>query len=225
MSSSGTPGFAKPPPNYETRGPNIIACCVVLLVVPSIATFIRLWSRSVASRSRFWWDDFTLLLTLLFSHLYLIISLWGVSIGLGKHSWMISLDDAKSNLIMLHLSLMFYSTAITLMKLSALALYARLFRVSTRTRWYLWVLGTFVTIFWVVIMVVPWTNCTPVAKTIDPFIPGKCTTRTDYYIAAGTLNAALDFIILLTPMPLVWKLNLRFKKKVFVSLVFLFGYW
>lgn len=218
-------GITKHPPNYDTKGPNIVACAVVLIAAPSIAVCIRLWSRTVASRARFWWDDFWLLSTLLFSHLYLIMNIWGVAIGLGKHQWMVNIKDLKPNLMMLHLGLTFYGTAITLMKLSALTLYARLFRVSERVQRFLWLLGAFVLVFWVVLLVVPWTNCTPLRKTLDPFVPGKCTTRIRYYLTAGTLNVVLDFIILLTPMPLIWKLNLSLEKKVSVSLVFLLGYW
>ncbi|KAF2792075.1 hypothetical protein K505DRAFT_58521 [Melanomma pulvis-pyrius CBS 109.77] len=219
-----TVGIPTKAPDYSDRGPNIIACAVILLIVPSVAVIIRLWSRTVASRSRFWWDDFWLLITLLFSHLYLIMNIWGVSLGLGKHQWMVPLTTIKPNLMNLHLGLTFYGTAITVMKLSALALYARLFRVSTRVQKFLWALGIFVIAFWMVLLVVPWTNCTPLKKTINPLVPGKCTTRIGYYITAGVFNLILDFVILLTPVPLIWRLTLTRIKKIQVSLVFLLGY-
>lgn len=51
-----------PPPNYDSRAGGIIAVAVVMIVVSTIAVFLRFWSRAVnATRLRFWWDDYAML--------------------------------------------------------------------------------------------------------------------------------------------------------------------
>ncbi|KAG9235750.1 hypothetical protein BJ875DRAFT_421469 [Amylocarpus encephaloides] len=221
MSYFGGPKIA---PNYDDRGPAVVVCSVILLVIPSIAVTVRLWSRAVASHAKFWYDDLLLLLTLLFSSLFIIMNLWGVSLGFGKHTWMIPMTNLKPTLLMQHLQITFYACAIWMMRLSALALYARIFRVRGITRTLLWVMAAMITSFWVATMVVPWMNCDPVAKTLDPFVLGTCKNQTTWFLASGAINVIFDFMILLFPIPLVWKLQLRLKKKLFVCLVFVLGY-
>ena len=80
------------------------------------------------------------------------------------------------------------------------------------------------TAWWVCMMVVPWTNCHPLAKTLDLTIPGTCVVRTKWYIGAGVINLLLDITILLTPMPMVWRLKMRRRKKVFVTIALILGY-
>lgn len=57
-------GFASPPPNYDTRAPGIVACAVVMIIASSLAVILRFWSRAVAARLKFWWDDWAMLATL-----------------------------------------------------------------------------------------------------------------------------------------------------------------
>ena len=205
------------PPDYSDRGPNIIACATVLVVVPTLTVLIRIWSRVVASRVHFWRDNYMLLVTLICSHVYLATVFWGVSLGVGKHSWMIPLKNLKPTLMSQHLQSTFYALVVFLMRLSALTLYARILRFLHTTKMLLWGLGGIAAAWWICMMVVPWTNCHPLAKTIDPTILGTCDVRISWYIGAGVINFLLDVIILLTPMPMVWRLNLRGKKKILVT--------
>lgn len=211
-------------PNYANRGPNIIACSVVLLIVPSITVCIRFWSRVVASRAHFWWDDLMLLLTLLFSHLFIIMNIWGVTLGLGKHIWMIPAKNLQPTLMSEHLQTTFYSTTTVFMRLSALMLYARIFRIDGRVRIGLWVLGGLVSAFWMACIVVPWTNCHPIAKTLHPFMRGECASRVSWYIGSGAINTIFDVIIMLVPMPMILRLNLKAKKKASLMLILVLGY-
>lgn len=211
-------------PDDSDRGPNIISCATVMLVIPTLTVLIRLWSRLVASRIRFWWDDYMLLATLLCSHVYLAAVIWAVSLGVGKHSWMIPLENLKATLKSQLVQLLFYGLATCFMRLSAITLYARIFRVSSISKILLWGLGATVTAWGVCVLVVPWTNCHPLKKTIDRSIPGTCLVRTKWYIAAAVIAFLLDIAILLTPMPMVWRLNLRTKKKILVTVTLVLGY-
>lgn len=221
---SAAPGAQVPPPDYSNRGPAIVGCATVLIIVPTIAVAIRLWSRVVAAAVQLWWDDWAILVTLLFSHLFLATNIWWTTLGLGQHSWMIPATEIRLNDVANHVALIWYETVISLIKISALTLYARVFNSKRSFRITLWALGALITIWWIVLLVVPWTFCHPARKTIDPLIKGTCREGSSWYLATALINALLDMVILILPMPLIWKLRINFRKKILVSVAFVFGY-
>ena len=138
---------------------------------------------------------------------------------------MIPKKDIGPNDVANHVALVWYDTAISLIKLSALMLYVRIFKVNRRFRAACWVLGILIICWWIILIVVPWTFCHPTRKTVDPFTPGTCAESTKWFLATAFINAFLDLTILILPMPIVWRLNMKRKRKVSVSILFLFGYW
>lgn len=53
-----------PPPNHDTRAPGIVASAIALMAVSSVAVVLRLWSRYVANSLGLWWDDWSIVATL-----------------------------------------------------------------------------------------------------------------------------------------------------------------
>lgn len=51
-------------PDYGDRGPSIVATGAVMMALSTVAVLVRFWSRMVATRAKFWWDDAALLATL-----------------------------------------------------------------------------------------------------------------------------------------------------------------
>lgn len=138
---------------------------------------------------------------------------------------MVPVSNMKSLLLSFHLYKTWYNTTIWLMKLSALTLYGRIFRVSDRMRKALWVLGVILTLWWAAIAVTSWMECKPLIKTLDPTIPGECPgLGLPYYYALAIINPIFDFIILCLPIPLIWKLYMPVQKKLLVMVVMLIGY-
>ena len=46
------------------KGPRIVAAAVSVIVVQVLVLILRFWSRSLSTRARFWWDDWTVLAAL-----------------------------------------------------------------------------------------------------------------------------------------------------------------
>ena len=138
---------------------------------------------------------------------------------------MIPVAQIPTNAIVNNVAVIWYDTVITLIKVSALVLYARIFSVNRVFRTALWSLGIFITLWWITLIIVPWTFCHPARKLIDPFIRGTCKEHGGYYLAISFINASLDLAVLLLPMPIIWKLRMKMKRKIIVMVVFLFGYW
>jgi len=74
----------------STRRPEIVAVAAVGIAISSIAVILRFYARYQAHSAarisvRFWWDDWALLVTLLFSHGFLALNIAWTNYGLGKH--------------------------------------------------------------------------------------------------------------------------------------------
>ncbi|TGJ81017.1 hypothetical protein E0Z10_g7735 [Xylaria hypoxylon] len=212
------------PPSSDDRAPGIVACCIALIVVPSIAVALRLWSRGVAASLTFWWDDVAILVTLVFSHAFLALALYWTTIGLGKHSRTIPLELVNLNNTVNRVTLVFYSACILFLKFSALLLYARIFKSSPVFRRTLWIVGVILTVWWAILTLVPWLFCHPIEKDLNVFLPGVCDHPLSWYYASALINAVADLVVLILPTPIIWKLQMTMRKKISISLVFLIGY-
>ncbi|KAI3341228.1 hypothetical protein F4824DRAFT_306560 [Ustulina deusta] len=117
----------------DDRAPGLVACCIASIVFSTVAVVLRLWSRGVIVSLAFWCDDAAILVTLVFSYALLGITLYWTSIGLGQHS--LSRGARAVDFVFIinlinRVNLVFYSACVLLVKISALLLYARIFKAS-----------------------------------------------------------------------------------------------
>lgn len=66
--------------------------------------------------------------------------------------------------------------------------------------------------------------CVPVQKLWRPEIPGHCVSELGVWLANASSTIFSDIMILLLPIPQVWKLNLRTPEKVGLTVVFGLGF-
>ncbi|KAI5917889.1 hypothetical protein F4810DRAFT_627735 [Camillea tinctor] len=206
-------------------GPSVVIVGAVSLGVTTIALALRLGLRALSpGETVFWWDDWALVLTTIISHAFLSLNIAWTHLGLGKHIEAISVSNTLPSVYFSKASMQLYSLCIWLIKISALLLYARIFKITRRFRIALWCVGGWVTAWFVCTAIVPWFNCSPVRKTIDPFILGQCFDRMGWFLASAFINAITDLIILILPIPVVWQLQMTLRRKISVIFVFLLGY-
>ena len=66
--------------------------------------------------------------------------------------------------------------------------------------------------------------CQPLEAAWNPFIPGKCLPdRFIMHIISAAINTASDLILILLPQPVIWSLNMDWRRQVGLSAVFLVG--
>jgi hypothetical protein len=159
------------------------------------------------------------------SHLFLITDIYQTTVGLGKHQWMVPLSDVTPNAMSAFIGVVFYTATICLIKISALLLYARLFKTKGWMVVALWTIGTVIVLWTIVLMIFPHTNCRPLAKSVYPLLKGYCTPRPGWDLGSTIANAILDFIVLILPMPVIWGLQMTRKRRIGYTFVFLLGYW
>jgi hypothetical protein len=56
--------------------------------------------------------------------------------------------------------------------------------------------------------------CDPTEKLFDVFVPGTCNINAVLFIAQAALQIFTDLLILIPPIPMVWRLNLSKSRKV-----------
>jgi hypothetical protein len=120
-------------------------------------------------------------------------------------------------------SSLFYVLSITPLRASILTLYYRLSPVKA----YKWIivilfvislLHSTIGLFFVIF------SCNPVPKFWDiTILSGKCINRTTLSIQGAYVNIIFDFIMVVLPLPTVWRLNLPTRQKIAVSAIFMAG--
>ena len=113
--------------------------------------------------------------------------------------------------------------AISLSKVCILLLYLRIFE---SIRWFkisCWVMLGAVSSYCVASVTASIFQCNPVRKAIDKTIPGTCINMTQFWYANAGFSISTDIIILLLPMPLVYKLKITGQQKLALVAVFMIG--
>lgn len=63
-------------------------------------------------------------------------------------------------------------------------------------------------------------NCTPIAYHWDKTITGHCISYWKGEVASGAINAILDLILVIMPIPVVWQLQMPLRGKITVTAIF-----
>ncbi|CZR70202.1 uncharacterized protein PAC_20103 [Phialocephala subalpina] len=146
--------------------------------------------------------------------------------GFGEHTFWLSTSEVSSALKFFYISELFYLLAITLTKLSLLLFFRRIFpdrnfRIATIVMGIFVVVSNFSLAMALCFQCIPlygiWTNW------MYKVAPVKCiNVYACVYVAAG-MSIFHDLIILSMPLPTLWSLNLHWKKKAHLVVMFSVG--
>ncbi|KAI0966394.1 hypothetical protein F4678DRAFT_449249 [Xylaria arbuscula] len=146
--------------------------------------------------------------------------------GLFVHQWDIRVKDLAGILYMVHIGSELYAICIVLFKSAILLEWIRIF-VPRATRgafyWSCHALMWANVLFYTAIFIVGNTTCKPYAKLWDKTLPGTCNDNNAIDVATASYNFLSDFLILLLPQRVIWRLHLQTTKKFGIALVFAIG--
>ncbi|KAH8433335.1 uncharacterized protein LDX57_010970 [Aspergillus melleus] len=200
----------------ENRG---AAIAITVLAVAFVA--LRFVARYIRGTS-YGTDDYILVIALLFAFAVLGINLAMVQHGLGLHKDDLPPQNLETLSKLLISMECVYCTTVGIIKLSILAMYRRIF-IDKVTRAATLVLGA-VTISWVIaIIFVSIFQCTPIAKTWNPALPGHCINLKGSFIGNAVPNIMTDIAILSLPARQVWRLHASLTHRLAVIGIFLLG--
>jgi len=215
--------------SYSVAG--LEAFVIVIIVLSTLAIFLRFWSRLVTTGLRLGWDDWLAFAAWPFALAQMSVVLVGARSGyLGKHLF----DEGVLQHLTWALKLLvsanaLFNTSISLSRLSAMAFYARIFplrRDSQNASWRIsfWTV-TALCIAWPLAMIpMNLFNCRPIERLWLPLLPGTCMTQFDIYMISGATSVFVDILVLLLPLPKIFALNLEWRKKLYVTFGFVIGY-
>ncbi|KAM3417701.1 hypothetical protein BST61_g5935 [Cercospora zeina] len=211
--------------------------CYGTIIIIGIALAVTAYCMRLLSKVRFpcerharfdtdfWWDDFTI--TVGMALLLPITALSNVltGLGIGKDIWTIPFDKLTEILKVFWVDEILYLATLPTIKIAICCTYLRIFQSQKFKMLAYGAIALNVTYALVFIFITAF-QCTPVNFTWnqwDKEHPGHCNDINAQSWASAALNIALDLVVAILPMPMLWKMNLNIRKKILVMLMFSVG--
>ncbi|MCJ1396616.1 hypothetical protein MMC18_009507 [Xylographa bjoerkii] len=208
-------------PNAD-KGPLLVNVSVAMIALSCVAVFLRFLARRI-SRTPVLADDFLLIAALPFTWATAANTIYGVrNNNLGMHLQLADLDNLRSFLLALYVFTICYSIGLALIKFSILAFLFRVFHVPT-FKLPLSITAAIITLTTVASLFTAIFSCHPIYGFWDLETPSTCVDPLKFYFAQAIPSIITDIILLILPLPLVWKLKITNSQKWGVSAVFLLG--
>ncbi|KAJ5339665.1 hypothetical protein N7452_006393 [Penicillium brevicompactum] len=199
----------------------VITSTCFAFILSTTAVGFRIISRAINGNGLFL-DDWFILLALVFEY---GISIAGVVLlynGLGTHIGEVTPEQLVTYLKTLFTGSILYTCCILFIKLSILALYRRLFPIKSMK--VAVNVTSLIVILWAACGILAGCfTCIPTEKLWNPMIEGGCMNLSKFYYGLQIPNIATDAIILVMPMPVVWKLPISKAQKMGLSAIFVLG--
>ncbi|KAI2465845.1 hypothetical protein F4781DRAFT_407864 [Annulohypoxylon bovei var. microspora] len=210
------------PDTPETGGP--LAVSTVFGIVSFLSCVARAYSVRQKSES-FHLQELYLLIALLLTFTSLGIQ-WACVVrgGTGRHIEEVGMLDAVLTLKLIVPFEALYGTTLMFAKWSILTFYQRVSGAKgSSVQWFARVTMVIVFLWMVSVVLETFLLCRPLAYNWDTFIKGTCGDRNAVYVVAGATNMVTDFMILLMPVPIIWKLKFPTSQRVGLTATFSLG--
>ncbi|KAG7001877.1 hypothetical protein G7Y79_00030g064100 [Physcia stellaris] len=216
------PNFVNP--ENETR--YFVLTVVLTITVSTFAFLMRVYTKTFLIRKA-GWEDYTLILGYLLFIGYCVPTSLLIKAGGGVHQWDIQVKALIPILYYTNITSIIYCFTTFIIKLSILLQYLKIFPPVQKKDLMCW--GTYLLIwlnfgFYIADIFAELFLCSPREKYWNVLITtGHCYSATTVNIASGTFNTISDFLTLLLPQRVIWKLQMPLKRKLGISAIFLTG--
>lgn len=218
----------------ESQQDSLRTLLIAMLVLPTITVVLRVWSRAILPlsptshiKSRFWWDDWAAFAGAALNIVTCGIGLKLVDLGLGLHIGTVPPENIEPFLKLLWIEYFIFDTGTVASKSSALFFYSRTLIVSksrSRLNYSIWLVH-FLNAAWLVsILVSVICMCDPIEKAWKPSTQGRCLNTGTLWMGSGISSLIIDVFILMLPLPVLWRLQMKTSRKLQISGVFICGY-
>ncbi|KAF9869957.1 CFEM domain-containing protein [Colletotrichum karsti] len=212
-------------PRDRTTQYNIIS--ITMGTLSGVFVVIRLVHKIFASAGVLGADDWFILATLGSGIPGTVINTHGFAAnGLGKDIWTVPFDRITDFGYWFFVMEPMYFAQVTLLKMSLLFFYMRIFSHNKLVRNLIWATVTFNAVFGVTFIFVAVFQCTPISfywTKWDNEHPGTCLDINAIAWANAGISIVLDFWMLILPLSQIRGLNLHWKKKIGVAMMFFVG--
>ncbi|KAH9893844.1 hypothetical protein F4778DRAFT_297876 [Xylariomycetidae sp. FL2044] len=208
---------------HDSRAPLMIGAAVLCIFVATLAVGLRLYTRGCILRS-LWHDDFLAAAALLGTITAGAILCAHTRYGLAGHYWDMTPTSSVEFWKIFYATTLTYNVTLLLIKLSLFFQYYRLIQ-DIKEYSLLYVGIMFLVVAWSTAQIfVLMFQCTPIAKVWDYTMSGHCLESKLITWINAIGNIVTDVIVLMLPMPVVWRLNLKRGQKWGVIGIFSLGF-
>lgn len=205
-------------PLHANHNPRIIGASVTLLTLSTTFVALRLASRKL-SGAGFWWDDALVFVAMILSWGLPICSLTALHHGHGRHVNVLHPQDVSNWFKILYIFEMFYISSVAAVKFSILMFYRRIFPIP-QFKIPLMITGLAVLCFMLSIGFASIFECIPIRSFWVFSVHGRCVNVDRLFLAGGSVNVVLDFLILALPIPILWRLRTTKGQKTVLTCIF-----
>ncbi|KAG8627721.1 hypothetical protein KVT40_003594 [Elsinoe batatas] len=203
------------------REGNLLACASTMIALSGITVIGRLYSH-LAITKNFGVDDVFIIFAWLFSVAVLGSFVMQDKYGLGYHAADLTPDEVSQFLKYLWLTLWTYNGALTCTKFSLLFQYRRIFitprfQIAVKVMIGILVVYGLWTFFGCIFI------CWPIESFWNLKGTGKCMATWPIFIGNTVMNIINDFMVILSPMPVLTNLHLPKRQKIALMAVFAVG--
>ncbi|KAF2002185.1 hypothetical protein P154DRAFT_385060, partial [Amniculicola lignicola CBS 123094] len=202
-------GVLPPPPginpdiHFEQSKYNILTQ-IICIVATTIFILLRLYSKRASSLA-FHADDST------------------GPLGLGIHMWNVTPPTFARFFEVGYVLEVLYGPVIFLAKLAILLLLTRIFRVKKPFVYSVQILITVLSFYYIAITLVKIFICKPIEKFWNQKLPGTCLNTNTIFVSDCIISLVTDSIILVSPLPVIWGLQMDLKQKLGSSVALVVG--
>ena len=196
---------------------------VVPLLSIALLLFMMRLAHIVTSKLGFALDDWIMLATEIMSTIHFALS---VKCKMGKDIWTLTYNEITQTFVEFYVGSHFYFVTTTMVKLSIIAFYLRIFP-NILTRRVLWGTFGFTLLGGLVVTIMYIFQCTPVNHfwmRWNGIHEGKCIGASEYLgFAHAAINIAVEVWMIALPLWELRYLKLHRKKKILVAIIFSLG--
>ncbi|KAI6778178.1 uncharacterized protein J7T54_002713 [Emericellopsis cladophorae] len=207
------------------RSSNLTTISAALFALTVIFVLVR-FAFKVFAKLNFGMDDWLLLLTFITTIPSSVLFIVGLRPnGLGKDVWTLTAAQITGFLKYWYILAIVYFLQTTLVKITFVTFYMRIF-TTRNTRRILWCTFAIVSLWGIAFVILAMQVCTPISymwTQWDGEHKGKCVNDAAYVWTNAATNIALDVWILAVPLWELRHLQLHWKKKIGVALMFSLG--
>jgi hypothetical protein len=150
------------------------------------------------------------------------VGIWAIFNGLGRHTSEVTMREIGIMQQLIVSANVCWLVGTVFNKLSVLWLYRRIFKTPLFLKWTMGVF-CFVVVFGISFFVVFMTQCQPISYLWNPVPGGSCRDLVYQEYASVSVNMAIDVVIFILPLPVLWNLQMTTRKKFYVTIMLSIG--
>ncbi|KAJ5356390.1 hypothetical protein N7517_010999 [Penicillium concentricum] len=213
--------FSRDDDNGASHGRRALVVTAVLTAISTVIVAMRFYARlglmKITGR-----EDWAILISLIFSLVYLALVAAQLHYKMGVHSSLLSSHILQQQLKCLWAAIPMYNASLAFTKFSILFQYLRIFPGKPfRLACYFMMAVVATYSSWAIVS--GFVNCVPVAKFWNKDLPGSCLNFEAVWFFNASMNITTDIALLMLPMPLLSKLQLPRTQKIALMGVFAMG--